>query len=125
LTAALSGDYTFPNSLYFHTEVLYNGDGATEDAGLRWTLALARGELSPARWSIYQEVSGDMSPLLRGSLFGLFNPIDGSRIVVPSVSWSVGTNWDLLLIALLGGGNRLSEFGETGSSAFARVRWSF
>ncbi len=125
LTAAISGDYTFANSLYLHTEVMYNGDGVTEAAGLRWVLALARGELSPARWSIYQEVSGDISPLLRGSLFGLFNPIDGSRIFVPSVSWSIATDWDLLLIALLGGGNPLSEFGETGSSVFARVKWSF
>lgn len=124
-TAAISGDYTFPNSLYIHTEVLYNGDGVTEQAGLHWASALALGQLSPGRWSIYQEVSGDVFPLLRGSLFGLFNPIDGSRILVPSVSWSLATNWDLLVIALLGGGRQQTEFGEAGSSAFVRVKWSF
>jgi hypothetical protein len=124
-TAAISGDYTFPNSLYLHTELLYNGDGATEHAGLQWAVALARRELSPGRWSIYQEVSFDLSPLFRGSLFGLANPIDKSRIVVPSVNWSVATNWDLLLIAVVSGGEQQTEFGQTGSSAFVRVKWSF
>jgi hypothetical protein len=124
-TGALSGDYTFPNSIYIHTELLYNGDGTTELAGLRWPAALARGELSPGRWSVYQEISGDISPLLRGSLFGLFNPLDGSRVVVPSLSWSIATNWDLLVIALLGRGQRGTEFGDTGSSVFGRAKWSF
>jgi hypothetical protein len=124
-TAAISGDYTFPNSLYLHTELLYNGDGATEGAGLLWAVAMARGQLSPGRWSIYQEVSGDLSPLLRGSVFGLVNPLDGSRIVVPSLNWSAATNWDLMLIAIVSGGEPRTEFAETGTSAFARVKWSF
>jgi hypothetical protein len=125
LTAAVSGDYTFSNSLYLHTEVLYNGDGVNDDAGLRWLITVARGELSPAIWSFYQEVSEDITPLLRGSLFGLFNPDDGSKVIVPSLSYSVATNWDLLLIGLVAGGRPDTEFGRTGTSAFARIKWSF
>jgi hypothetical protein len=122
---ALSGDYTFTNSLYFHTELLFNGNGAAENAGLRWAQALARGQHSPARWSIYQEVAGDISALVRGSIFGLANPDDGSFILVPSLTWSIATNWDLLLIALISSGRAQTEFSSTGSSPFARGKWSF
>jgi hypothetical protein len=125
LTASLSGDYTFPNSIYLHTEVLFNGDGVTEYAGLRWPTALARLQLSPSRWSLYGEVSGDISPLVRGSVFSLVNPLDGSFIVVPSLTWSIVTNWDLLAIGLLPSGDTLSEFGILPASAYVRVKWSF
>lgn len=125
LTASLSADYTFPNSIYLHAEVLFNGDGVTENAGLRWPVALSRLQLSPSRWSLYGEVSGDISPLLRGSLFSLINPLDGSLIVVPSLTLSVATNWDLLAIGLFPSGDTLSEFGILTSSAFVRVKWSF
>ena len=125
LTGSLSGDYTFPNSLYLHAELLYNGDGVTEDAGLRWSTAIDRLQLSPARWSLYAEVAGDFSPLVRGSLYGIVNPLDGSFILVPSVAWSMVTNWDLLAIALVPAGGRLTEFGVIGSGAFLSIKWSF
>jgi len=124
-SAALSGDYTFPNSFYIHSEVLFNGDGVSTNAGFSWAAALARGELSPARVSIYQEFAGDVSPLVRLSIFGLVNPDDGSAVVVPSLTWSVATNWDLLLIALVPEGQAAAEFSSTGPGAFARAKWSF
>ena len=125
LLAAISADYTFSSSLYIHTEVLFNSDGVTENAGLRWPLAISRGQYSPARWSVYQEFSYDLTPLVRGSFFGLINPSDGSYILVPSVSWSVATDWDLFFIALIPHGDDFSEWGGFGSSVFARVKWSF
>jgi hypothetical protein len=125
LTASLSADYTFSNSIYLHAEALFNGDGAKENAGLRWPAAQARLELSPSRWSLYGEVSGDITPLLRGSMFSLINPLDGSLIVVPSLTWSIVTDWDLLAIGLFPSGDSPSEFGILGSSAFARVKWSY
>ena len=124
-TAALSGDYTFPNSLYIHSEVLFNGDGVSTNAGSSWALALARGELLPARVSIYQEFAGDISALVRLSLFGLVNPAEGSFALVPSLTWSVATNWDLLFIALIPEGQSQTEFSSTGPGAFVRAKWSF
>ncbi|MCC6396779.1 MAG: hypothetical protein IT282_07140 [Bacteroidetes bacterium] len=123
--ATLSGDYTFANSLYLHTEVLFNGNGVSEDAGPRWAVALSRGLLSPARWSVYQEVSGNISALVRLSMFGLINPEDDSFVLVPSLTWSVATNWDILVIALIPAGQTRTEFGGMGSGAYARVKWSF
>jgi hypothetical protein len=121
----LSGDYTFPNSFYIHTEVMYYNNGKTTKAGLYQQEAIDLGMLSTARWSVYQEFSYDITPLIRGSLFGIYNPDDHSYVIIPSVSYSVITNLDLYFIALLFNGNSYSEYGDYGSSLYARVKYSF
>jgi len=121
----LSGDYTFPNSFYIHTEALYNNNGETKYVGLYQQEATKLGMLTAARWSIYQEFAYDITPLIRGSVFGLFNPNDKSYVIVPSVTYSVYTNLDLLLIGLIFEGKPLTEFGDYGQSVFVRLKYSF
>jgi hypothetical protein len=125
LSCALSGDYTFPNSLYLHAEALYNSIGKTSAAGVFAAEANSLGLLSPARWSLYQEVSGDLTPLLRGSVFHILNPSDGSSVTVASLTWSAATNLDLSLFGLTFQGSPLSEFGGEGNVLYGRVKWSF
>ncbi len=121
----LSGDYTFANSFYIHSECLFNSNGKKEDAGLFQQEALDAGMLSPARWSIYQEFAYDITPLTRATLFGIFNPDDHSLIVVPMLSQSLRTNLDLLLIGFLPSGGQNSEFGVYGRSINLRLKYSF
>ena len=125
LTLALSADYTFPNTFYIHTEMLYNNNGKTENTFLFTNEALGLGMLSAARWSIYQEFAYDITPLIRGSLFGIFNPDDGSYVIVPSATYSLFTNFDLLFIAQIFEGDALTEFGEFGTSFYFRMKFSF
>jgi len=124
VSTALSGDYTFPSSLYVHVETLYNSIGVTERAALFERQSLVLGLLSPSRWSLFGEISYDLTPLIRGSVFALQNPIDGSRVVVPSFTWSVVTNLDLTLIALLFRGDALTEFGGYGEGGYLRIKYS-
>ncbi|MFC2103700.1 hypothetical protein ACFLSS_04645, partial [Bacteroidota bacterium] len=84
IAVALSGDYTFPNTFYIHTELLYNNSGKTKYTLLHSAEARELGMLTAARWAIYQEFAYEISPLLRGILFGIFNPNDKSYIIVPS-----------------------------------------
>ena len=93
--------------------------------GLRWATAISRLQLSPARWSLFGEVAGDLSVLVRGSLYGIVNPIDASFVVVPSIAWSVSTNWDLLAIALIPEGASLTEYGGFSPGVFVSIKWSF
>lgn len=125
LSFVLSGDYTLPNSFYIHTELLYYNIGKTKDAGLYQLEALDLGMLSPARFNVYQEFSYDITPLIRGSLFGIYNPDDHSGVIVPSLSYSIITNLDLYLIYLLFKGDELTQYGQYGSSWFIRVKYSF
>ena len=62
---------------------------------------------------------------MRGTIFGLFNPDDKSFVIVPSVSYSVVTNLDLLLLGMFFDGNPITEFGDYGSTLFIRLKYSF
>lgn len=121
----LSGDYTFSNSLYIHTECMYNSLGKTRYAGLYQYEAINAGLLSPARWSLYQEFAYDLTPLMRATTFGIWNPNDRSSIIVPSISRSLTSNLDLLLIGLFASGSNESEYGQAGNSAFLRLKLSY
>jgi hypothetical protein len=81
--------------------------------------------LTAARWSLYQEFAYDITPLMRGTLFGIFNPDDKSYIIVPSISYSVLTNLDLLAIAFFFNGDPVTEFGEYGTTLYVRFKYSF
>ncbi|HVO72934.1 MAG TPA: hypothetical protein VMT35_02860 [Ignavibacteriaceae bacterium] len=121
----LSGDYTFPNSFYIHTEVLHNSSGVKDLTALFQQQASNIGMLTAARWSLYQEFAYDIHPLVRGTIFGIFNPDDKSFAVIPSVSYSVITNLDLLLLVMLFDGKPLTEYGSYGSAVFIRLKYSF
>jgi hypothetical protein len=121
----LSGDYTFPNSFYIHTEILHNNNGVENLTSLYQQQALDLGLLTAAKWSVYQEFAYDISPLIRGTIFGLFNPNDKSYVIVPSVTYSVVTNLDLLLLGMFFNGNALTEYGDYGSTLFIRLKYSF
>jgi hypothetical protein len=125
VAAALSGDYTFPNSFYVHTELLYSSEGVTEKTQLNTIHASHLGLLSPARWSLFQEFSYDISPLVRGGVFAIYNPTDHSSVVFPSLTWSVLTDLDLSLYAMLFSGSPGTEYGAGGTAIIGRLRWSF
>jgi hypothetical protein len=122
---SLSADYTFPNTFYIHTEVLYNNVGVTENTLLYQPAATSIGLLTPARWNLYQEFAYDITPLLRGSIFGIYNPNDKSYVIVPSLGYSIITNLDLYLISFLFEGEALTQFGDYGITYYVRVKYSF
>lgn len=125
LSTVLSGDYTFSNSLYLLTEILFNSNGKTKNVGLFYWQALQAGMLSPSRWSVFQEISYDITPLLRCGTFAIFNPIDKSSVIVPQLTWSMATNLDLTLIGFFTSGKHFTEWGDFGRSAFLRIKYSF
>ena len=121
----LSGDYTFPNTLYLHSEILYNSCGLTTNY-LNALLLIKNLTLqTAARWSIYQEVSYEVHPLLKSSVFIIFNPSDKSSVLVPSLTWSVIENYDIMAIGLLFSGKQNTEYGDYGQSLFLRMKYFF
>jgi hypothetical protein len=121
----LSGDYTFRNSFYIHTELLYNSIGVEMITAQFRQEALNLGLLTAARWSLYHEFAYDFHPLVRGTVFGMFNPDDKSFVIIPSASYSLITNLDFLLLLMFFEGKSLTEFGDYGSTIFLRFKYSF
>lgn len=124
-SAVLSADYTFTSNIYIHAEALFNDRGVTGNAAVFLPVSLSLGLLSPARWSLFQEVSFDVHPLVRVSGFMMYNPADGSSAVVPSAAWSALENFDVSLFGLIFSGDPMTEYGGYGQSLFLRGRYSF
>ena len=123
---SVSGDYTFTNSLYLQSAVLYNRRGTTGGAGgMELINAFIRRDLSSARMSVYGQISKDLSPLVRFNLSGILNPYDHSWYFSPSISWSVLTNLDFSGMGMVFGGDKETEFGDNSELMMARFKWSF
>jgi hypothetical protein len=125
VSLVISGDYTFPNSFYIHTELLFNSNGTDQYASVYRQEAIQLDMLTPARWSFFHEFAYQFTPLFRAGLFGILNPDDKSFVIVPSATYSLITNLDLYLTGFIFGGPKFSEFGDSGSSIFVRVKFSF
>lgn len=124
-SSVISGDYTFENSLYIHTEFMFRSNGVTDSTLNNFQVSTINGELSPSKYSVFQEVSYQFSALVSGRVFCVLNPSDKSIIVGPSISVSVSQNWDFDATVYTSAGNRFSEFGNIGTIALARIKWSF
>lgn len=106
---SLSFDYTFASSLYIQSEALYNGN---------------RLGLTGSEWSLLFGLAYQFTPLLTGNLTFIYNPIDFSEAILPSLSYSVITNLDLSFFSLISFGDLFDEYPES-YSYYLRLKWSF
>ena len=129
LVGGIDVDYTFPNSLYLHAAYLYNSEGINTSTGNYNDFFLNRElgarTLSPTRHSIFAEVSGHLSPIIRGSLFGITNPQDASFFWGPMVNWSVANNFEILFNGQFFVGPPNTAYGGYGSIMYLRFKYSF
>ena len=133
---AISGDYTFKNSIYLSSEILYNSNGIRPFKKLNisdlsqitniFTSQIGVTNLSPAKYTFYLGSAYSITPLIRLSLGGLYMPINnGVFFGMPSVSISIKENWDLMLLSQIfkfEGSGLIPGFGHL---FFTRVKWSF
>ncbi|GBD89630.1 hypothetical protein BMS3Abin04_00338 [bacterium BMS3Abin04] len=128
LVAALSGNYTFSNSLFIHGEFLYNSAGKTKNAGRFnniFTLQYSAKNLSPAKYSAFSEISYPITPLITASTSSIFNPSDKSFYIGPSVEFSLTSNIYLLVAGQFFIGDKDTEWGNFGKFYFLRLKWNF
>lgn len=127
LVASVSGDYTFKNSLYLHTAVLYNSHGATGKAGGRsfFDQNISAKMLTLARYNLFGQVSYPLTPLFTGSFSGIINPSDGSSYAGPTFTYSIGNNMELMLTGQLFFGKNGTEYGDYGKAMYTRLKWAF
>jgi hypothetical protein len=130
-TFILSGgaNYTFPNSFYIHSSMIYNSQGTTGKAFSGDFVVVNRDisakTLTPSRMEILCEIAYQISPLIRGDIAGIINPFDGSAFVGPSFDISLTQNLDLTLVGQLFFGESQTEYGDYGQLYYGRLKWSF
>lgn len=128
-------DYTFKGGLNINLEYYYTGLGKLDTSEYDWDSLFSGQIYHLAREYVYFGVGKDITELmyLRGGV--IYNLTDQSYIVYPSYSYNIFTDTDLMLEALLLGGEEGSEYNPYpaedptgllgGSVYFIKLRVSF
>jgi len=125
---SVSGDYTLKNSLYLHAAVLFNSNGMTGDAGGNrgiFNQDLSAKMLSLGMFNLFGQVSYPITPLFSGNVAIIMNPLDQSSFLGPSLTYSIGNNWEIMVNGQLFLGRSGTEYGDYGQAIYGRLKWSF
>ncbi len=127
IVASISGDYTFPSSLYFQLSGLYNGYGSQGNNGIPVTTlsSVTAKSLLPAKYALFGETAYQINPLVRLDFAGIESPGDGSFCALPSVAVSVLNNIDLNVLMQIFHGRNGSLFASAPDIATMSLKWSF
>lgn len=129
LVASIGTNYTFKSGLYFQLSALYNSKGTTGKAGrgnmFAMNIDVSPKTLSLARYSIFGQVSYPITPLINADISGIYNPNDKSGFFGPSVEISLKQNLSFLVMGQIFTGDKSTEFGDYGTIAYIRLKWSF
>jgi len=128
LVSAIGFSYTFQNSLLIHGEFLYNSVGKTENAGGLnniFNQQYSAKNLSSAKYSLFGELSYQLTPLNNLDFSVIFNPSDNSFYAGPSLNISLTENIYLLTAAQFFSGNQGTEWGDYGQFYYLRLKWNF
>ncbi len=126
LAATLGLDYSFSNSLYVNTGLLYNSEGADKgSAGGLFNFELSARNLYPYRYAIFLQGAYPFTPLLNGGLAVIYSPVSAQALFLnPSLTYSVAQNWDLDLIGQIVL-SKEEKYKSPIQAAFLRLKYSF
>lgn len=126
LTATAGIDYMLPSGIYLQGELLYNGGYQRSGAPLAELVRPPSADnLFVARTGWFGNASYQLHPLLSSNL-GVMGSFDRSiLIIIPQLTYSLSSNFDLLLLSQLLKGGVLRERVETPNLFFFRLRFSY
>lgn len=133
-SASIGYEYTFDNGLLLSANGLYNSSGENSSNLLDF-LAISGGgsglltakDLFPFRTTAFVLTGYQFRPLLRGD-FGVMSDLGfNNLILIPTITYNVGTNTDFSLVGQFFTGTQpfSGKYGFISGSAFARIKYSF
>lgn len=131
VSATISTDYTFENSLYVGAAFLFNSMGSTAAMNgislLSPDLNLSAKQLSLGKYELFGQVSYPLSPIVNVAFATMYNPSDHSAYLGPTATISLLDDLELMLTAQLMLGDTGTEYGAYGNTyaCYGRLRWSF
>jgi hypothetical protein len=79
----------------------------------------------PAKYSALLSVSKPITPLINGSLVGIYSPGMNLLFLMPSVSVAVANNWEFSVFGQTSMLDNGKVFRNYGTAVFARLKWGF
>lgn len=125
LSASVSVDYGFKKGLYINSSILYNStdNEALNTLGTLVYTNLSAKNLMPFEFSGFLQLAKEFTPIFKGTFSTIYSPTNHSVIIMPSLGYSIATNWELDFT-----GQSFFQFEDyitLGNSLFLRLRLSF
>lgn len=120
-------DYMFSGGTYLQSGGIYNNNGRLNSlADLQNTFRRIDARTPfPARQAYYVQLTHPITPLLQGNSSWLYSPDIRLLFWIPSLSYSIQENWEILLLAQVYFAETSKSFKNQGNVIFARLKWSF
>lgn len=125
VVAAISIDYLFSNGMYGFAEMLYNGGNRSGETNLlMMTEPMAADNIFISKYAITGSLNYPVSPIFLASAAAMYMPDLKGFYIMPSVSWSAITNFDLTLLT------QYFQVNQSGSQLrlfrpYLQMKWSF
>jgi hypothetical protein len=125
VVAALSLDHLFANGMYGFVEMLYNGGNRSGETNLLlMTEPMSADNIFISKYAITGSVNYPVSPILSASAAAMYMPDLNGFYIMPSLSWSAATNFDLTLLT------QYFQVNQYGSPLrlfrpYLQAKWSF
>jgi hypothetical protein len=127
MAASISLDYGFKNGIYVLVSGLYNGLGSDSIPNIAklTTETLSARNIFPFKYTAFAEITYSFTPILKGTLAGMYSPAGNAFILLPSISYTLADNWTLDLIAQSFYSEQNGNYSSLGTSIYLRLKWGF
>jgi len=127
ITGSVMFDYSFKNSWYVSTSILYVQEPLPVLLGLSSIAAgtLDVKSLMPYRWSYYAGFTKTFTPLLTASFALIYSPTYRSTIIFPSINYNIAQNFDLTLTSQSFFSDRFGVYRAEANAIILRLSWNF
>lgn len=132
-SAVLGSGYLFQNSVYLQLEYFHNA-AASKNILIAYQLQQKHLIQNVSRNLIAASLSYPFNPLLNGQITSIRSLSDHSWMLLPSISYSLNNEADLILSATINKGRKTTlhtlnaqktEFGDLPNQVFLQVKWWF
>ena len=125
LITSISFDYTFPSTLNFRLETLFNRNDKPETTQIDILEPVTAKTLIPNQWAVFAAVRYDITPLVIVNINGIYYIDDRSFFINPDITFSLNKNTEFLIASQVFDGSGKSFFRGLGSFVFTSLKWSF
>jgi hypothetical protein len=127
VVSSITFDYSFENSMYLNFSIYYNSQEFNQSSlfSLQNTsMQITAKNLFPSQWALFAQTSGNITSLLNGSLALMYGTNSNLLFAMPSITYSISNNWDIMLLGQSYFGN-FTGYKNLGNSIYLRLKWSF
>jgi len=130
ISTSVTLDYSFKNGIYINTSLLYNSSGSGQSISSgnlfqSFIGTISAKSLMPSKWTYFAQTSGVFTPALSGSFSAFYMQGINMLLMMPSVSYNIQENWEIMLIGQSAIGEVNNTFKGIGTGLYLRLMYSY